>query len=85
MNLGPRSLARLLKIAKKRKLQDIQEEEDDLRNNLQDHVATLIGPLLQERLQDAVGVLLENIEDLNDELIDEEVYQRFMDTLLNYE
>jgi len=86
VDLGIRDMTKLTKLAKKRKLDTLQEEEEELRAGLQDHVTELIGPLLQERLQDAVGFLLENAEDLDETtILNDEMYQGFLDTLLNYE
>lgn len=85
VRLGAKDMSKLRKLAKKRKLEILQDEENELRAGLQDHVAEIIGPILQERIQDALGYLLENNEDLETELIDEDMYQGFLYTLLNYD
>nr|QBK87574.1 MAG: hypothetical protein LCMAC201_04870 [Marseillevirus LCMAC201] len=80
---------RIKKLAKKREAENLEEEEEELRD-LQEQVAGLITPALQERIHEAVGYLLDETDDIdaNDvlsDIFDDDTYQSFLHSLMNYE
>jgi len=76
ITLGKRNMNKLEKIAKKRKIETLQQEEDDLRAGLQEHMTGVIRPLLEENIEEIVGFLFdENM------VFDEEMYEEFLNSL----
>ncbi len=90
LNLGTRALNRIDKLAKKRVAEYLEEEEEELRVELQQQVADLIAPALQERIHEVVGDLLDETDniDANDvlnDIFDDDTYQSFLHSLMGYE
>ena len=80
LNLSNHINKRIETIAKKRKEETIREEQEEIQSDLQLHLAGLIAPALQERIHEVIGDLIDE-----DELFDEDAYQGFLHSLINYE
>lgn len=65
LQMGKRDLNKIEKLAKKRKTEDLEEEEEELRNNLSNQITYLIAPALIERINQIVGNLLNENDDIN--------------------
>lgn len=90
LTLNKRAMNKINRLARKRKAEELAEEEEELRMELQYQVADLIAPALQERIQDVIGNLLNENDDINasDVLIDvfdDDLYQNFLQNLLGFE
>ncbi len=90
LNLGKRATNHIDKLAKKREAEYIEEEEEELRVELQQQVAGLITPALRERIHEVVGDLLDetiNIDasDVLNDIFDDDTYQSFLHNLMGYD
>ena len=89
LKLGKRAMKRISKIAKKRHTEYIQEEEDDLRNDLQHQVARLIAPTLRSRIYEVVGNLFIETDDIDVgdvllDIFDDDTIQNLLPNWMSY-
>jgi hypothetical protein len=90
LTVGKRAMKCIEKLAKTRETEYLQEEEDELRIDLQYQVAGLIAPALQDRIHEVVGNLLDDTDDIITtdvltDVFDDDTYQSFLHSLMGYE
>ncbi len=90
LTVGKRAMKRIEKLARTREVEFLQEEEDELRMDLQYQVAGLIAPALQDRIHEVVGNLLDETDDIITtdvltDVFDDDTYQSFLHSLMGYE
>jgi len=90
LTMGKRALKHIEELAKIRKAEFLQEEEEELNMNIQHQVAGLIAPALQERIHEVIGNLLDETDDISTmdvlaDIFDDETYQSFLNSLMGYE
>lgn len=89
LTLGTRAMKHIEKLAKKREAEYLQEEEDELRMDLQNQVAGLIAPALRDQINQVVGNLLDDPDeiiatDVLTDIFDDGTYS-FLHNLMEYE